>query len=269
MPHIIIVVIVIVIVKTRKKSHPNPSISRHCYNNTYIPIGSYSLLPQVPNSSQITTPSSWMSSNIIAIVPPHREAFKRTIAIIGYLNLRLVHEWKWTKWTFTSLQQILPQFFTQYEYERDQQGLVLNENWSFALALFLYTNYHFFPIRLDYKNGNTFVFVLPMFIGFNIDAIRQFPTLVYDNEYNSSISSSSSSTTTTTRILNRNVNVNWDDVHRWNEKVIDETYLLLTLLCTLQIAFMFTVAFRGKMSIKTCYWVSAIEVALLFIRLFN
>ncbi len=176
-------------------------------------VGSYGLLSQVPTTSQI---SSW-------IFPPHKEAFKRTIAIVGYLNLRLVHEWGWL-------------------------SLFGNESMLFPVVLFLYTNYHFFPRTLDYANGNTWVFVIPMFVGFNIDTWKQFPSFKNGDH---------------------DIIFNWGDVHHWNHHRVDETYLLLTLLCALQIAFMFTVAFRGRMSIKTCYWIAAAEVGLLCIRLFQ
>jgi len=198
-------------------------------------VGSYGLLPQVPNTSQI---SSW-------IFPPHKEAFKRTIDIVGYLNLRLVHEWGWLS------------------------SLFGKESMFFPLVLFLYTNYHFFPRTLDYANGNTWVFVIPMFIGFNIDTWKQFPRLVSSSSPVKILQSTSISTVlATTENDNHDILLNWDDVQYWNHHRVDETYLLLTLLCALQIAFMFTVAFRGRMSIKACYWIAAIEVGLLCIRLF-
>lgn len=180
-------------------------------------VGSYELLNQVPTTSKI---ASW-------IFPPHREAFKRTIAITGYLNIRLLHEWQW----FLGRESIL-----------------------FPLILFMYTNYHFFPFNSDYSNGNTWVFVLPMFLGFNIDTFKQFPVMDFKAL---SVESLKSSLT----------NARWHHVHEWNTERVDETYLLLTLLCALQIAFMFTVAFRGRMSIQRCYWIAAAEVTLLCIRL--
>ena len=184
--------------------------------STINAVGSYGLLPQVPNTSHIT---SW-------IFPPHKEAFKRTIAIVGYLNIRLVHEWQW---------------------------ILGNESIVFPLLLFSYTTYHFFPRQRDYFNGNTWVFVFPMFIGFNIDTFMQFPSM----EWRRIISSPATFLT----------DAKWHDVHSWNQNRIDETYLLLTLLCALQIAFMFTIAFRGRMSIQVCYWIAAAEVGLLCVRL--
>jgi hypothetical protein len=184
--------------------------------STTSSVGSYGLLPQVPTTSQI---ASW-------IFPPHKEAFKRTVAIVGYLNIRLVHEWQW---------------------------VLGRESVIFPFLLFLYTNYHFFPRNSDFFNGNTWVFVIPMFLGFNIDTFMQFPSIGLKNVVNAPTTFMS--------------DPNWDDVHRWNQNRVDETYLLLTLLCALKIAFMFTVAFRGRMSIRTCYWIAAVEVGLLCVRL--
>lgn len=174
-------------------------------------FGSYGLLSQVPKTSKI---ASW-------ILPPHKEAFERTIAIVGYLNIRLVHEWQW---------------------------ILGNESLLFPILLFIYTNYHFFPRKFDYSNGNTWVFVIPMFVGFSTDTFMQFPknkTLTFNNDGN------------------------WNDVNEWNQNRVNETYLLLTLFCALQIAFMFTLAFRGLMSIHICYWIAAAQVGLLCIRLYR
>jgi len=206
-------------------------------------IGSYNLLYQVPTTSHI---SSW-------IFPPHREAFKRTISIIGYLNLRLIHHWQW--WDVSL-------------FGGGRESII------FPLLLFIYTNHHFFPTHADYSNGNTWVFVLPMFLGFNADAIRQFPTLNLNNITGGRngylpLLNGSSTTRDGQPLISEFVNnLNWDAVHNWNQYRVNETYLLLTLLCALQIAFMFTVAFRGRMSIKSCYWIAAIEVGLLCVRLF-
>jgi len=183
-------------------------------------VGSYNLLPQVPNSSRI---ASW-------IVPPHREAFKHAIAIVGYLNIRLVHEWDcW---------------------------VLGKESLLFPILLLLYTNYHFFPRHSDYFNGNTWVFVLPLFLGFNIDTIMQFPSIGLKNQ--------NSMYARTNTFMS---DLHWDNVHEWNQYRVDETYLLLTLLCTLLCAFTFTVAFRGRISIRACYWISAVQVGLLCVRL--
>ena len=225
-------------------SHHNHSISTWLsiaivISTVTSSLGSYSLLSQVPKQSHIT---SW-------IFPPHREAFKRTIAIIGYLNLRLVHQWQWT----------VPLFHN-------------DESFIFPIVLLLYTNYYFFPFRLDYKNGNTWFFIVPMFVGFNIDSMHQFPRIdsFGDKLNNILMSTSISHFKDNITVFSSCVNyTNWDDVHHWNQNKVNESYLLLTLLCALQIAFMFTVAFRGWMSIRYCYWIAVIEVGMLCVRLFN
>ena len=205
-------------------------------------IGSYNLLSQVPNTSQI---SSW-------IIPPHKEAFKRTIAIIGYLNLRLVHQWQ-SKWFSSSSSSSMIILFQKI-------------NLLFPILLSLYTIYHFFPLHLDYKNGNTWVFVVPMFVGFTIDSMNQFPKIMIHNQ--NIINNDNNHTNIVVKWISNYINhAHWDDVHNWNQNKVNEKYLLLTLLCALQIAFMFTVAFRGKMSIKVCYWIAAVEVGLLCVRL--
>jgi len=171
-------------------------------------IGSLDLLPQVPSSSHIT---SW-------IFPPHREAFRRTIAITGYINFRLVHSW------------------------------ILNkESILFPCLLLVYTIYFFSPLGSNFSNGNTWVFVLPIFFGLMVDCCNQFPIFRMK----------------TISVLDSD----WSRVHEWNATKINESYLLLTLLCTLQIAFMFTFAFRGKMSIQNCYWIAALQVGILLFRL--
>ncbi len=212
-------------------------------------IGSYDLLHQVPNTSHI---SSW-------IFPPHREAFKRTIAITGYLNLRLVHLWLSSS---TKTLEFLTMMLSVVEGD-DNLNIVSclllpKESLLFPFILFVYTIYHFFPRQLDYMNGNIWVFVVPMFLGFSMDTIHQFPKIT---------NGSGIQIVQEEGMKELFQNIDWEEVHNWNTAIINETYLLLTLLCTLQIAFMFTVAFRGKMSIKACYWIAAIEVGLLCVRL--
>lgn len=217
-------------------------------------IGSYSLLSQVPNTSHI---SSW-------IIPPHREAFKRTIAIIVYLNLRLVHLWQWN--------------FQGMSINGNDANIILHDrSLIFPVLLLVYTNYNFFPLHLDYTNGNTWVFVVPMFLAINIDAIYQFPSIVSSKDEVLTLWRQCNNDEMNNSIVNKMYvlhefiaqHSDWNHVHDWNQNKVNETYLLLTLFCALQIAFMFTIAFRGKMSIKSCYWIAAIEVALLCIRLIH
>lgn len=206
-------------------------------------IGSYSLLSQVPLTSNILT--SWVN-----IFPPHRHAFRRTIAITGYLNLRLLDEWEWFGIVPTALYK--------------ENGFVDDENVPlksilFPMCLFLYTAYHFSPISADFSNGNTWVFIIPMFIAFSVDAFKQWPRI--------NIEGASLGRSALKQVI---FEADWVEVNKWNTNRIDETYLLLTLLCTLQVAFMFTIAFRKNMiSIRSCYWIAAIEVGLLCIKVFQ
>lgn len=206
-------------------------------------LGSRGLLSQVPTTSHI---SFW-------IFPPHREAFKRTISIIVYLNLRLAHTWKWIVfWNAGG---------------NDDGNCIL-----FPLVLSIYTIYSFHPFKSSLSNGNTWVFVIPMFVGFCIDSWKQFPTVMTTRLFESC----------SFDIFKKNIKqsnhqhyrhdddfvlFNWTDALRWNSEKVNETFLLLTLLCALQIAFMFTIAFRGMLSIQTCYWIAAIQVAVLFVLL--
>ena len=218
-----------------------------------VSIGSYGLLSQVPLTSHI---SSW-------IFPPHRNAFERTIAIVGYLNLRLSHRWSWWTNIFCFVRRHSFKWFEWSESDCKNNSF---ENLVFASILLLYTNYHFFPFKADLKNGNTWVFVLPMWIGFSIDAIHQIPKLVVLKQTEARVSS----------IWNGGLygdgedsllSLDWNSVWEWRKSKVDETYLLMTLWCALQIAFMFTIAFRGKMNIRTCYWIAAAEVGLLCVGL--
>jgi uncharacterized membrane protein len=48
--------------------------------------------------------------------------------------------------------------------------------------------------------------------------------------------------------------------HCWNKEVIAQIDLLWVLLSGLVVAFAFTLAFRGVVGIKSCYWGAAIVV---------
>jgi hypothetical protein len=88
----------------------------------------------------------------------------------------------------------------------------------------------FVPREVDWFNGNTYVFVLPMAIGLTVDALFQLPICLCINN------------------------------HCWNEEVIAQIDLLWVLLSGLVVAFAFTLAFRGVVGIKSCYWGAAIVV---------
>lgn len=110
------------------------------------------LLTQVPKSTVIS--STWN------IIPPHKEAFRRTIAFVGYLDLRLANE------LFKSV------YFTKSEWQQFSM-----EEWQscFATALTIYYLFFFLP-RGSFDNGNTWVFIVPMFLGLGIDVYHQAPS---------------------------------------------------------------------------------------------
>lgn len=218
---------------------------------TILAFGSTNLLHQVPNSSIIT----WF------IIPPHRLAFERTISVIGYLNLRLVHQW-------IQQQKHLLDWLFSPKLTGNNTG---NNGWIsllFPIGLLFYQTHQFFPLHLDYCNGNTYVFVIPMWIGLLVDCIHQFPVigkidrssmvlLLHWRDNMSSIQSHLNSSEV------------WEKVNYWNENIVDVHYLILTLLCALQVAFMFSVSFRGHLDIRICYWIAALVVGFLCIRLGN
>jgi len=220
-------------------------------STTILAFGSTNLLHQVPNSSIIT----WF------IIPPHRLAFERTISVIGYLNLRLVHQW------IQQQKRLLDWLFTP-KLTGNNTG---NNGWIsllFPIGLLFYQTHQFFPLHLDYCNGNTYVFVIPMWIGLLVDCIHQFPVigkidrssmvlLLHWRDNMSSIQSQLNSSEV------------WEKVNYWNENIVDVHYLILTLLCALQVAFMFSVSFRGHLDIRICYWIAALVVGFLCIRLGN
>lgn len=83
---------------------------------------------------------------------------------------------------------------------------------------------------MEWKNGNTYIFVLPMAGGILADAMFQLPQCQMDTS---------------------------DGNKCWNETIVDEMDLLCVLLSALVVAFVFTLAFRGTLGIRMCYWGSA------------
>lgn len=77
------------------------------------------------------------------VVAPHREAFKRTIAMMLYVNLRICK----------------------------QAGILPQRRWLYETLLLLGVA-QFIPTK-NLSNGNTWVFVVPMFVGASLDAFWQ------------------------------------------------------------------------------------------------
>ena len=95
--------------------------------NQVLAMDAYSLLDQVPHSTVIV--KNW-------IVAPHKEAFKRTMAVMHYTSLRLCRPW-------LPLPLYIPLL-------------------AFCWSLFL-------PFNCDLSNGNTYFFPIPMFLGVSVD----------------------------------------------------------------------------------------------------
>lgn len=146
------------------------------------------------------------------VVPPHRDAFKRTAASIYYLSARIC--WNAISGSATS--------------NNDNDAL----NWIWGISALCYSVMKFVPRPrdVDLTNGNTWVFVIPMAAGLTVDSLFQLPFLQFN------------------------------DGLCWNEDVITQIDLLWVLLSGLVVAFVFTLAFRGVLGIKRCYWGAALVV---------
>lgn len=146
------------------------------------------------------------------VIPPHREAFRRTASSVYYLSSRIA--WNHIR-----------------RYNDDHASLTMLD-WVWGCFAILYAIQYFLPRihETEWRNGNTYVFVLPMASGIIADAIFQIPLL--------QCSESSC----------------------WNNDIVSEVDLLCVLLSALVVAFVFTLAFRGTCSIQKCYWGSAFVV---------
>ena len=158
------------------------------------------------------------------VIPPHRDAFKRTAYSIYYLCGRIC----WTT--------------IQYHHRRRGHSAIATTtvlNWIWGISALLYAMTKFVPLPrdLDLSNGNTWIFVIPMAIGLTVDAMFQLPMLSQGDQL------------------------------RWNEDVITQVDLLWILLVGLVVAFVFTLAFRGVLGIRKCYWMAAILVHAIVIYL--
>ena len=89
------------------------------------------------------------------VIPPHRDAFKRTAYSIYYLCAR-------TFWN------------TVVSYRANTNNA---SNWIWGISAVCYAIIKFVPSPsdVDLKNGNTWVFVFPMAAGLTVDALFQLP----------------------------------------------------------------------------------------------
>jgi hypothetical protein len=160
------------------------------------------------------------------VIPPHRDAFKRTAYSIYYLCGRIC----WNTIQYHHQQQ-------QHSAAATTTTTVLNWIWGISALIYAMTKFVPNPRDLDLSNGNTWLFVIPMAIGLTVDALFQLPMLSQEDQL------------------------------RWNEDVITQVDLLWILLVGLVVAFVFTLAFRGVMGIRKCYWMAAILVHAIVIYL--
>mmetsp|Transcript_2020 Transcript_2020/g.3697 ORF Transcript_2020/g.3697 Transcript_2020/m.3697 type:complete len:291 (+) Transcript_2020:85-957(+) len=93
------------------------------------------------------------------VVPPHRDAFKRTASSIYYLSARTC--WNTISDLATS--------------NNNNDAL----NWIWGISALCYAIIKFIPNPrdVDLTNGNTWVFVIPMAAGLTVDALFQLPLL--------------------------------------------------------------------------------------------
>ena len=157
---------------------------------TPLALGSLALLTQAPQFTAIAR----------GIVAPHREAYKRTISVVLYLNLRLARSAGW--WPL---------------------GARAYGAACAAWALWLLP-------RSAFDNGNTLVFVVPIFAGVALDARHQLACLGLER-------------------------------CPWNDDVATARTLVGMQLVALVVAFAFTLAFRGYLRTRRLYAASAGAVA--------
>jgi len=153
-------------------------------------------------------------SRPFAVIPPHRDAFHRTSYSIFYLCMRIA-------WNITS-----------------SYSLHGKQSWIWGSVLLRYAWSKFIPSKtVDWTNGNTWIFIVPMALGLSVDALMQLPGIqCTSTEFGTAC---------------------------WNDDIVTQLDLLWILLSGLVIAFVFTVAFRGVMSVKHCYWGAALVVWLI------
>jgi hypothetical protein len=115
--------------------------------NYFLVSQARTLLPQVPKSTEI----------LPGIVAPHKEAFCRTISVMHYLITRVV-----MKYILKLTQQLLSPFIKS---SSSNNRSVLE--WI-TLFVFLWRWLPLVP-SADWHNGNTWIFVVPIFLGISGD----------------------------------------------------------------------------------------------------
>jgi hypothetical protein len=173
--------------------------------NSAIAIHATTLLPQVPPFTQIMP----------GIVAPHKEAFRRTISVMYYLIARV---------TLTVCAAPAMGIFLVTGMDNTQ--FVLQHDEYFRYLCYAVLTWFWWPLvpswrnPSQWRNGNTWIFVFPIFVGVTGDF--------------------------------------WQYVAYRN--VIRVEQLLQTQILGLVLAFGFTLAFRNYVSMPTVYAVAALGV---------
>ena len=176
-----------------------------------------------------------MTTSLLYIIPPHRDAFKRTAYSIYYICTRIL-------WNI-----LVPALHHHHLGWLTAAASLLH--WVYGCSAVIYATIYFLPQfhNIDYKNGNTYIFMIPMGCGLFVDAVFQLPLLQCHTHHHSYSN-------------NDNNTDDHEGVVCWNTNIITQLDLLLVLLSGLIVAFAFTLAFRTVLPIKHCYWYSALIV---------
>ena len=179
--------------------------------SSVVAIHADTLLDQVPLQTTICR-------RPVQTVAPHRDAFRRTSIILLYVNARI-------------LALLLGPVEGVRIFSFDYSSLISTVVISFC-CLRMY-----FPWKpLDWTNGNTYCFVVPMMVGVFGDYV-----------------------VTMTHYENNLLSLSHTDQDNW----LSVRELLVVQWSGLIIAFLFTLAFRKHISIRWLYWIASIAVNLM------
>ena len=197
---------------------------------TLLACGSLSLIATAPLNTTIAP----------GVDAPHRAAFSRTIAVCLYINLRLAwaHGW-WDdllQWGGAAGGVASPR-------------PPLSARCAYGACVLAWATW--LAPRHALANGNTWIFVVPIFAGVGADAAHQLLSLGVEAGFFGS-----------------------DDEHAWrrrgsawNERVATVELMLGIQLALLLLAFGFTLAFRRYLDVRALYAAAAGIVAAILARL--
>jgi hypothetical protein len=195
--------------------------------NAVLATQAASLLPQVPDWTEIMP----------GIVAPHKEAFRRTMAVLHYLVARVTLA---TVLKSTFLADVMMQMGmagSSAGMHDQYQGLLLaNQDLCYNMHRYLCCAvlvWFWWPLvpsaSSQWRNGNTWIFVLPIFVGVTGD-LGQYMFM------------------TSTSTAGGDIDI------------VPVHFLLQTQLLGLVLAFWFTLAFRNYVSMSTVYAGAALGV---------